>query len=371
MTTNRLLLLTLILALPASLMAAPPDLVGKFLTIGSERFEFPTQNTGSSDSGGAIQYTYATIDSSTATLDVTYAGSGASREITLNFLSDGSASDYMEFVSTPPLPPMPVTGAFTMGDIPTVPEVPETPVVESSAPDRLAGKVALVGGRVFEFLTEAIGRSWDGESYTYFGYDYGIIDERTAAAAAEFEGGGFFVLEMTFRGSGRARSATLAIDDGAAERFGLRLKDIRTSTDLLIGAGELDLVGDDIYHRRRGARQSFDQAVSDTARFQVVVQNDGLDDSFVIDGSPSRRRLDIAYFSGSENITAGVVTGTYMTPSLGYGETHAIDVEATPKGRRGFRRMMVRAISATNDRSRDKVYAGLRIVDSTGNNGPQ
>jgi len=57
-------------------------------------------------------------------------------------------------------------------------------------------------------------------------------------------------------------------------------------------------------------------------QFNIRIQNDGdCQDSFFVHGAGSSSKFQITYWSGSTNVTAAVVAGTYQTPVLNAGDS--------------------------------------------------
>lgn len=356
------LVVILAVSFSVDLSAAPPtELSGKFTLLNGDRIEFADSDSGT-NSGQGVTYAYAVLDAVSASLDVLYPETGRRREITLNFLPDGSPDGYTEFEfqsSGPPLPPVVRSGNFEIGDLEM-----EPPVIESSAPDALTGFFTKFGRERFEFLTDGNGRVFKPGNAAYFTYSYTIVDELSAELIASFEDGvrvSQFLL--TFDEEGAAVSyIESGGSDSEPEEFELRLN--RNLGDLTIGESEFDQVGDD-YFASHGSRQTVKSRSNseDPVEYLFMIENDGDVDSFVLRGKKGKRKYDVKYsrLGSGENITAAVIAGIFQTSELGHRAKEGFIMEVTPKKTRVSIPLYVMAASTTNAQATDMVRAKTKV----------
>ena len=98
---------------------------------------------------------------------------------------------------------------------------------------------------------------------------------------------------------------------------------------IALGAGAL--VGKGVYNGN-GAGQTVHTTVdkSRTATFKIKIRNDGFSaDTFTVKGPGSSGPFKPRYFSGTTNITAAVVAGTYSPGPVGPGGSRTIKLEVT------------------------------------------
>ena len=110
-----------------------------------------------------------------------------------------------------------------------------------------------------------------------------------------------------------------------ASSFRLRQPDGQIS----VGSGAL--VGNGVYNST-GARQTRHQTVhrSKTGTFRIKIANDGFSaDTITLKGPGSTSGFKVTYLSGSTNITAQVVAGTYSLGSMEAGASRTIKLEVT------------------------------------------
>lgn len=371
MTVIRAALLVLFAILfPLALSAAPPsDLSGKYVTLDGDRIEFTDSSTGT-NGPDSVSYTYAVDDSSTATLVVSYPTASRRRDVTLDFLADGSPNGYMEFnhdLSGPPIPPRPVFGDFEIGDL----EV-EPPVIDSSAPDSLTGTYIMIGNDRFEFLTGSNGRNFQPGNSDYFTYTYSDVDETSAEVVLTYEGSDQTTsLLLEFKQNGRPVSYALTEGEVESRSGRLRIRTNRHRGDLAIGEPEMDEVGDDYFGTRGFGQLILSRLDSlDTVSYPFSLENDGDVDSFTLKGKRSRRKYDVSYYTGGSrsNITAAMVLGTYETGELEHREKANFVMEVTPTGRNGVLStgVKVRSVSDSSARDRVRVWGLIRQRSSGG-----
>lgn len=365
MTTTRLTLLTFaILLSTASTHAEPPaGLAGQYLLLQANRLEFNDASTGS-DGTQAITYEYSVTGQETATLKVSYPSTGRLRQISLNFLADGTPDQYLEFdvVSTnPPMPPQIRSGTFEIGDLVVTPPPP----IESTAPESLVGSFVKAGRLRFEFLTGDRGRRFIPGAAEYFRYTYRIIDEFSAEAVLSEETADRVTkLTLTFEEEGEEGSYTTVVTENGIEAAGnegeFELGENRNLTDLKIGTEAEDLLGDDLYGSS-GHHQTVKRLLtrSGPVVFHFALQNDGNTDAFRLRATDDRRTFDIAYYSypERENLTAALTTGRYETSPLGHGETRAFTLEIAPNRSTGALVTRVEARSLSVRNARDEVHS--------------
>lgn len=126
-------------------------------------------------------------------------------------------------------------------------------------------------------------------------------------------------------------------DSRAAGRIVIKDRPTRRP-DGRIRSGTRPWVGNNAY--TRAATSPFPQAAAvialagQAASLRVSAQNDGdAAEALLIRGQGSTATVTVAYFSGSTNVTARVVAGTYRTPVLAPGAEHQLRVSLTPTTR--------------------------------------
>jgi hypothetical protein len=111
--------------------------------------------------------------------------------------------------------------------------------------------------------------------------------------------------------------------NGFASWFRLR------QPDGLIAVGTGAFVGNGVYNTT-GAGQTKHKTVhrTKTGTFRIKVTNDGFSaDTFDLKGAGSAGPFNVTYLSGTTNITAAVVAGTYSTGSVGAGGSRTIKLK--------------------------------------------
>jgi hypothetical protein len=130
------------------------------------------------------------------------------------------------------------------------------------------------------------------------------------------------------------------------------------------------LVGNDIYNAT-GVHQSrkvetFSPLPGQSYTFRISIQNDAaVDDAFKIaaTGAP-HRGWKAKYFRGTANITAALIAGTYLTPTLAPGATFRITATATATdfSDSSLFSRLVTATSAADATKADTVRFVVKIV---------
>jgi hypothetical protein len=112
-------------------------------------------------------------------------------------------------------------------------------------------------------------------------------------------------------------------------------------------------VGDNKYNTTGTGQNRVAQAArGQQVTFFVIAQNDGSHaEALRVHGQPSTSHYTVRYFSGSQDITAGITNGTYATPALAPGASRTIKVvvtvgSAAPAGSQVDRQV---TISSVND----------------------
>ena len=59
--------------------------------------------------------------------------------------------------------------------------------------------------------------------------------------------------------------------------------------------------------------------------------------------------MTVAYFSGSTNVTAAVVAGTYKTPTLAPGADHRLRMTVTPRAGAPVGAVLTRKVTVSSD----------------------
>jgi len=368
MTANRASVLAAAVML-APLLAAgspPAELLGRYLSLNGDRIEFAEAGSGSND-GVTILYSYKVLDGLRASLSVDYPSSGRLREISLDFLADGTPAGYQEFdfiSSGIPMPPIFRAGAFEIGELDVAP-----PITESTAPESLVGAFLSAGGRRFEFLTGANGRVFVPGQGDYFTYRY------------LRSGGGEAVVEIEFTDGLRSTDLALLFDeeaapiscsaadwrggDAVAESDGqFEIGVNRHLGDLKIGTNPASLLGDDHFNAS-GSRQTASQRVTKrgTVVYPFAIENDGDFDSFRLRATRGRRHFEVSYFThpGRENVTAAIVADRYETAELGHREEAAFRMEITPLRARGAIVAHASSRSVLEESAHDLVKTRTRV----------
>jgi len=361
MTTSRAFLSVVSVCLFTSVaQAAPPeDLAGRYVTLNGDRIELPTASAGSNGSD-EVTYTYQILSDLSASLVINYPVSTRMRNVTLNFLADGTAAGYQEFdflSTSPPMPPMLRSGSFEIGLL----EV--APPLGSSAPESLTGSFITAGEKRYEFLTAGNGRVFVPGKSEYFTYDYLIIDEVSSEAKILFDGGSREIgLVLSFDSEGIPvgyESIEFLDSEVVGEDSGLFEMGVnRHLTDLKIGTDALSLLGDD-YFNAIGVRQTTGK-VSDSMKtivYSFEVENDGDTDQIRLEATRARAQFKVEYYTrpGRENVTASMTTGRHVTPELAHREVAAYTMEVTPLRETGAFAGAITARSESVASARDTV----------------
>jgi hypothetical protein len=112
--------------------------------------------------------------------------------------------------------------------------------------------------------------------------------------------------------------------------------------------------GQTVLSRRKHRRQQ---------AFTVAVQNDGsAADAFRLVGSGRRRGFAVSYLLGSTDVTAAVVGGTYVTPTLAPGATVQLRLVVRVKSRARIGSVGSWLVAATSTQSADRVDAVMAKV---------
>ncbi len=115
----------------------------------------------------------------------------------------------------------------------------------------------------------------------------------------------------------------------------------------------VEAVGGDIYNND-GTNQGASKNVNNgqTAAFIITIQNDGtVADDFIVLGAPGGTGWAINYFdaaAGGNNITAAILSGVWITPLLGPGESTQIRLEVIPAAQSGGASREFAVTSASN-----------------------
>lgn len=364
MTTRRLFLIfsTLFLSDGSSMAVPPSGLQGSFVTLGSDRLEFTGAAEGNQD-GTPFTYTYSLNGALSSNFIVDYPSNGRQRNVTLNFLADGTPAGFQEFDFTPTVPPMPPllrSGDFTIGSLSTTP-VP----VESSAPASLGGSFIKAAGKRFEFLTPQRGRIFEPGEADNFDYTYRILDSVSSLATITFDEGSIAMeLVLVYDANGEPVSFRLVeSEDGLAgpEITGQFETGInRHLADLQIGTDLDSLRGDDFYGAI-GRHQTSARVHSEEgpAIYLFALENDGDTDEFTLRATPGRGPVRLAYatYPDGENVTAAIVAGRYETGELAHRESRAFSLEISPSRSRGATVSSVSARSQSVDEAKDAVHS--------------
>lgn len=361
MTTFRNILVVLALAAvtPFAHATPPSELTGLFVSLDGNRLEFPDASTGQ-DGTENFNHVYSADDSTTASLDLTYISINRTREITLSFDSLGDPAGYTEIdtgATDPPQPPLFRSGTFTIGALDTT--------IDSSAPGELAGSFVSWGDERHEFLTATVGRVFEPGSADPFSYAYTVLDGTSAGIEIAFDDGvRTKTVTLVFDADGNPVSVEVVEFENSVEvdrfsgEFALGIN--RNLIDLLIGAASDDLIGDDFYHAP--GRHQFLRTRAAEGRehtYYAVVENDGMEDIARLQGTRGRRKLDIGYFDGlsGENITAAVVSGLYLTPTMSHGERRPIEIKVVSDRPRGAYVIQLIGASTTVSGAQDIVLS--------------
>lgn len=368
MTTSRFLFASLAVALASvSSHAAPPsDLAGKFVSLQDDRLEFISPNAGR-DGNEVFEFVYDVLSSASSSIVITYASGTRRREVTLDFLPDGSPDGFaeMEFLTGgPPMPPLVRNGEFEIGNLETD--------IKSSAPESLRGLYVKAGPDRYEFLTDSQGRLFVPGNASYFDYSYEIVDEVSARVTLVYGDSGETVrLLLVFDAEGVPVEAVTGDEEGeSVVEFELGVN--RHVVDLQIGREGEPRIGDDFYNAV-GAHQTIREKGSsrDLVVRSILLENDGETDSIGVRGTRGRRKMALRYFAGPErtNITAEVVAGAYETGDLAHGESREIFLEIEPGRGPGAIVAMVSGVSREVEDSGDRVKAMVLLKKSKGRGG--
>ena len=342
--------------------AAPPSgLQGSFVTLGSDRLELVGASDGNQD-GTPFTYSYMVTGALASNLIVDYPSTGRQRNVTLNFLSDGTPAGFQEFDFTPTVPPMPPllrSGDFTIGALSTT-----LPPVESSAPEALTGSFIKAAGRRFEFLTSQRGRVFVPGDSEYFDYTYKILDSVSSLATLTFDEGSLLAeLTLVFDENGEPISFQLVeSEDGFAgpESSGLFESGINHHlTDLQIGTDLDSLQGDDLYGAIGRHQTAASKVSGSPATYLFAIENDGDTDDFLLRATPGRGPIRLAYatYPGGENVTAAMISGRYETGELAHAENRVFSLEVSPSRSRGAIVTSVSARSRSVEEAKDAVHS--------------
>lgn len=363
MTTRLPLLIIAAFLLSAgySKAAPPSDLQGSFVTLGSDRLEFAGAADGNQD-GTTFTYSYVVTGALTSNLIVDYPSTGRQRNVTLNFLADGTPAGFQEFDFTPTVPPMPPllrSGDFTIGALSTT-----LPPVESSAPESLTGSFIKAADKRFEFLTLQRGRVFVPGDSDYFDYTYKILDSVSSLATLTFDEGSLVAeLTLVFDENGEPVSFQLVeSENGLAgpESSGLFESGINHHlTDLQIGTDLDSLKGDDIYGAIGRHQTASGKVPGGPVTYLFAIENDGDTDDFVLRATPGRGPVRLAYatYPDGENVTAAIIAGRYKTGELAHQESRAFSLEVSPTRNRGAIVTSVSARSRSVEAAKDAVHS--------------
>jgi hypothetical protein len=136
--------------------------------------------------------------------------------------------------------------------------------------------------------------------------------------------------------------------------------------DGLIGLGDGELVGDNIYNTT-GAGQTIQTTArrGQTRAFTIQISNDGgSQERFAVDGPPVSKAFTERYFEGSSDVTEQVVAGTYTTRTLAPGESADLTLEIKPTGRAkpgSIRSAAIVVASRTDPAALDTVKAEVKV----------